>query len=97
MLSFWVFLFIAPAKAEPLLNDTASNAGLVLAISLHNQHGPVEYRPANSQKFVQQKYKHSQQQREAMMRAKRDYNAKNYNERKMASYSGNLWAMNAKP
>jgi hypothetical protein len=94
MLSFWVFLFIAPAKAEPLLNDTASNAGLVLAISLHNQQGPVEYRPANSQKFVQQKYKYFKERRDQNAK---NYNAKNYNERKMASYSGNLWAMNAKP
>ena len=96
VLSFWVFLFITPAKAEPLLNDDASTAALVVVASLQNQHGPVEYRPADPQKLahknMQQKHTYTTAQLKAMARAKRDYN-----ERKMASYSGNLWAMYAKP
>lgn len=93
-LSFWIFLFIAPVKADPFMGGKPSSlAMVVVAASLQNQHGPVEYRPAKVQHKTTATF-YSSAQREAMKRAAA--NAR-YNERSNVSYSGNLWAMNAKP
>ena len=93
VLSLWLFpFFIAPLKAEPLLSKDTSAAALVIAASLQNAHGPVEYRPQDPHKVLAEGGKGMRGDHH-----KARLTAQENKPRNKVSYSGNLLAMNAKP
>jgi hypothetical protein len=91
-LALWLFpFFMTPVKAEPVLTKHVATIGVVLAVGLQDMHGPVEYRPQLHNKvqiFSTPKLVENRN------RSRRAYEVSDL---KTASYSGNLWAMNAKP
>lgn len=90
-ISLWLFpFFVAPLKAEPLLTKDASAAALVMAASLNSLHGPVEYRPAQKPITAQ----NAQQDKGAQIAL---ITSQEKIDRNNVSYSGNLWAVKAKP